>query len=229
MPPSPPFPPPPPATEDELLQRAARLAGATLAELAAQAGQRVPHDLRRHKGWVGQLLERHLGASAGSAPEPDFPQLGIELKSLPLDRRGLPRESTYVCVVPLEGGQTGHWEGSLLQRKLARVLWLPVEADPGLVLAERQVGVALLWSPDAAEQAQLRRDYEELMELVAYGRLEELDARFGEVLQIRPKAAHSRVRGSSVGPDGAPLQVNPRGFYLRPSFTAGLLQRHFQG
>ncbi len=224
-----PYPPPPPQSETELLERAQHLAGQTLAQLAAQAAIAVPPDLRRNKGWVGQLIERHLGADAASLAEPDFRALGVELKTLPIDRGGNPRESTYVCTTPLDRGLSCHWEESWLQRKLARVLWIPVEADPGIPLSARRVGAPLLWSPDSSEEALLRRDWEELMEMVQMGGLEQLSAKMGEVLQIRPKAAHSRVRCRAIGDDGRPIDTNPRGFYLRSGFTRAILKKHYAG
>lgn len=47
---------PPPNTIDELLQRSESIAGYTLSELAEQANIPVPENLKRDKGWVGQLL-----------------------------------------------------------------------------------------------------------------------------------------------------------------------------
>lgn len=217
---------PPPQSETELERRARRIAGVPLAALAAELGQTLPHDLRRHKGWVGQLIETVLGASAGSAALPDFASIGVELKTVPVDRRGLPRESTYVCTVPLEAtGET--WDSCWLRRKLARVLWLPIEADRDIPLGERRVGSALLWSPSGAEEAMLRRDWEELMERVSLGELDQISARHGEVLQIRPKAADSRALRHAVNSHGEHTLTNPRGFYLRAAFTAAILRRHF--
>lgn len=63
--------------ERELLERARRLAGRRIAEIAESLGLEVPADLRRHKGWVGNLIEKALGVTAGSAPVPDFEPLGI--------------------------------------------------------------------------------------------------------------------------------------------------------
>ena len=76
----------PPSTEQELLARARDLAGKTLGELAWKHGRSVPKDLRRAKGWFGQLIEETLGATAASLAEPDFQQLGIELKTIPIGR-----------------------------------------------------------------------------------------------------------------------------------------------
>ena len=58
-----------PTSEAGLYEAALRLAGYSLAYLAEQAGIAVPANLKREKGWVGQLLEWHLGATAGSKPE----------------------------------------------------------------------------------------------------------------------------------------------------------------
>jgi DNA mismatch repair protein MutH len=217
----------PPQTEQELLKRCHAIAGLTVAELAAQLGVAVPADLRRHKGWLGELVEQALGADAASLSEPDFRQLGIELKTLPLNAQGKVQESTWVCTVPLRDASGLRWEDSCVYHKLRHVLWLPVEADASIPLAERHIGSGLLWRADEQQLAALRADWEELMESVALGRFESLDARHGEVLQIRPKAANARVLVEAIGPEGEPIQTLPRGFYLRVSFTNALLHAHY--
>jgi len=218
---------PPPLSEEELLSRCRAIAGQRLGDIAIGLGVTVPQDLRRDKGWVGQLLELALGADAQSLAEPDFRAIGVELKTLPVDRQGRPRESTYVCTVPLEEGLEAHWEDTWLRRKLSRVLWLPVEAEATIPIADRRVGSALLWSPSKEEEALLRQDWEELSERICMGELEQITARMGTVLQIRPKAANSRVRCRSVGAGGEAILTNPRGYYLRPAFTRRLLEQHF--
>ncbi|MDO6580385.1 DNA mismatch repair endonuclease MutH [Photobacterium sp. 2_MG-2023] len=218
---------PAPNSESELLSRAQALAGFTLGELAELAGQIAPPDLRRDKGWVGQLLEWHLGATAGSQPVPDFANLGIELKTIPISHLGKPLETTFVCVAPLIGLQGVNWENSHIRHKLARVLWIPVEGEREIPLTERHVGSPLLWSPSADEEARLRQDWEELMELIVLGKVEQITARHGEVLQLRPKAANSRVQTDAYGADGHPIKTLPRGFYLKTQFTTELLKRHF--
>ena len=217
---------PPPQSEEELLQRADALAGCSLASIAQDLGIAMPPDLRRHKGWVGQLLELALGADAESLPEPDFRLIGVEMKSLPIDHSGKPRESTYVCTVPL-GQLEPSWEASWVRRKLSRVLWLPVEAHPEIPLTQRRIGTPLLWSPSATEERVLRLDWEELGEMILLGELESITARMGSALQIRPKAANSLARCSSVGADGEAITTHPRGYYLRPGFTHAILQRHY--
>lgn len=216
-----------PQSEQELLTRANSIAGISFQELANEAKIDVPPDLRRDKGWVGQLLEWHLGASAGSKPQQDFEQLGIELKTIPISYSGKPLETTFVCVAPLIGVHGLTWETSHVRNKLSRVLWVPVEGEREIPLGERCVGSPLIWSPTQEQQQQLKADWEELMEMIVLGRVEQINARHGEVMQLRPKAANGRVLTEAYGASGKPIKTLPRGFYLRTQFTARLLEQHF--
>ena len=151
----------------------------------------------------------------------------MELKTIPVGPDGKPRESTYVTVVPLMGEAPAAWEQSGVRRKLARVLWMPVVSERDAPLAERVVGWPLLWSPSHEEEAALRADWEELMDMVCLGELEKIDARIGTWLQIRPKAANASARRWGVGETGEHVRTLPRGFYLRPAFTRRILARSY--
>ncbi|ANS84544.1 DNA mismatch repair protein MutH [Vibrio scophthalmi] len=218
---------PEPQSEQELLARARDIAGITFAELANEAKIKIPADLRRDKGWVGQLLEWHLGATAGSKPQQDFEQLGIELKTIPIGYHGKPLETTFVCVAPLTGVHGLTWQQSHVRNKLSRVLWVPVEGEREIPLAERRVGSPLIWSPNQQEEQQLQTDWEELMELIVLGQVEKITAKHGEVLQLRPKAANSRALTDAYGASGKVIKTLPRGFYLRTQFTAKILSNYY--
>jgi DNA mismatch repair protein MutH len=217
----------PPNTDDELLHRAQCIAGLTLSQLANQLQEPVPEKLHHAKGWIGQLLEKVLGATAGSLPEPDFQQLGIELKTLPVNRNGQPQESTYVCTVPLQNNHDLDWQQSWVRNKLKRVLWVPIESDKNLPVTERHIGQAVLWSPTAEQEAVLKQDWEELMDLVCTGQLGSISAKQGTYLQIRPKAANASSLVNTEDEEGIASLTLPRGFYLRTAFTGKILKQHF--
>ncbi|WP_319784287.1 DNA mismatch repair endonuclease MutH [Oceanisphaera sp. IT1-181] len=210
-----------------LLHSAEQLTGLSLAEIAQQLGLSVPENLRRDKGWIGQLLELALGASAGSKPEQDFPELGVELKTIPVDERGKPLETTFVSVAPLIGISGLRWQDSNVRNKLSCVLWIPIIGTRQTPPSERIVGPPLWWQPTAEEEQLLRQDWEEIMELISLGKIQTLSARHGQVLQLRPKAANSKALTEAVGLHGQPIMTLPRGFYLKTGFTAALLARHF--
>jgi len=216
----------PPANREELVQRARSLAGRSLEELAHQHCLPIP-DLKRAKGWIGQLLEYCLGADAGAEARTDFTALDIELKTLPIDDRGIPRESTYVCTVNLDPTGSGDWRDSWVYNKLKTVLWVPVLGRPGDSARERLIGSALLWEMPEDMEAILQNDWQELMELVSLGRFDRLSARLGTWLQIRPKAMDSKALTTASDANGEPIRTNPRGFYLRTACTREILRRHY--
>jgi len=201
----------PPRDEAELLARARALAGTLLA----------PGGLHR-KGKAGESVERALGASGGSAATWDFPGLRIELKTIPVDpRTGMPQESTFVCAVSLADADRAEWSTSWVRAKLSRVLWVPLHpAEDGA----RRVGEARLWSPTLEQERVLTADFEEILGRIGAGGVEGVTARLGRWLQLRPKAAHGRVRTLVAAADGELVATVPRGFYLRARFTKAILE-----
>ncbi|EIJ73866.1 DNA mismatch repair endonuclease MutH [Haemophilus haemolyticus] len=212
-----------PQTLEQLLSQAQSIAGLTFGELADELHIPVPPDLKRDKGWVGMLLERALGATAGSKAEQDFSHLGVELKTLPINAEGYPLETTFVSLAPLVQNSGVKWENSHVRHKLSCVLWMPIEGSRHIPLRERHIGAPILWKPTAEQERQLKQDWEELMDLIVLGKLEQITARIGEVMQLRPKGANSRAVTKGIGKNGEIIDTLPLGFYLRKEFTAQIL------
>jgi len=217
-----------PKNEAELIQRAQALAGLSLGEIAQQLKVKVPTNLNKEKGWIGLLLEQALGASAGSKPVPDFPHLGIELKSIPIDRSGKPLETTFVCVAPLMGLVGATWQTSHIKNKLARVLWVPVISERDIPIAERMVCTPFIWSPSPSEDQLLSQDWQELTDMIVLGNVENIHGKHGQVLQLRPKAANSQARTKAFNKHGQPFMTLPRGFYLKTAFTRQLIASYLR-
>jgi len=225
-----------PSTEQALLEKVQNLAGLTLAEVANEAGIKIPKDLKRNKGWVGLLLEHVLGATASSRPEPDFPHLGIELKTLPINSQGKPLETTFVSVAPLVGLVGINWQNSWVRKKLSRVLWVPIicknvdnqTTEQSIPLAQRQIGSAFIWSPSEEEEHLLAMDWQELTDMITLGNVENIHGKHGQVLQLRPKAANSKAKTKAFDRDGKPFMTLPRGFYLKIPFTQMILNTNLR-
>jgi DNA mismatch repair protein MutH len=216
-----------PENTDELMQRCYAIAGLTIKEIAANI-DKVPEKLIHHKGWFGQLIETVLGADAGSNPTQDFSELGIELKTIPLNDELYPLETTFVCITPLTNVSGMTYENSNVRNKLSRVLWVPFSGSRDIPIPERIVYTPFLWSPNSAQDAALRTDWNEHMEKIATGQIDSITARDGEVLQIRPKAADGKALTQAVGADGTLVMTRPRGFYLRKCFTSEIIRQEYK-
>lgn len=214
----------PPTTENELLQRTQDIAGFTIKQLADLHRVSTPETLLHDKGWFGQLLEKQLGATAASKAEPDFQHLNIELKTLPLNDKGLAKESTFVSTISLLEIGSMRWQTSLVRKKCQRVLWVPIEGNTKIPIKDRRIGNAILWSPSTEQEAILENDWQELSDMISMGELEYITARLGVYLQVRPKAANAKALTWGIGPDGERIQTLPRGFYLRTKFTNQILK-----
>ncbi|MFK7990428.1 MAG: DNA mismatch repair endonuclease MutH [Sandaracinaceae bacterium] len=213
-----------PASEAGLLARAHALGGRTVIELAEAMSVPLPASPSRAKGFVGQLVERALGGACDTRAAPDFPELGVELKTLPVDRQGRVRESTFVCTAPIEGAEDADWAQSRVHKKLRRVLFVVMEADRDIKPGRRRLGAAWIWSPSPSQAQLLRTDWEEIMGRIGAGEVESIDARMGTVLQLRPKGANAAARTVAFDGEGAPFLAPKRAFYLRATFTHSLLQ-----
>ena len=216
----------PPISEKELEQRAMALAGQTLGDVAWQWGENTPKDLHRAKGWMGQLIEKALGANAGNLDQPDFIHLGIELKTLPINAQGLPNESTYICTAPIPN-RDPTFDQSRVWRKMARILWVPIESSMDKPIAQRRISTPILWSPTPLIRSQLQKDWEELTEKMNVGKVDRLSAHLGEYLQIRPKAANSKTFVQIMNNEGQMISIVPKGFYVRTTLTQQILQEHY--
>ena len=220
-----------PADLQALLDHARALIGVELGEIAEQLGLPVPAGTVRTKGWSGQILEHELGVAVGGTRGPDFASLGIELKTVPVDRVGLadltPRESTAVCQIDPIAIAADSWDTSYVREKLRRVLFVALEVPPhDDSVGARRVAAVCLWSPDAGEERVLRADFELFVRgYFRRGRAEEITGHLGQAMQVRPKGRNARDQRAGYDPDGNPTRVGKCGFYLRPGFVAAILRR----
>lgn len=213
--------------EEELFERCILLESLNFAQLANRLQLTIPSERQKRKGWAGLAIELALGTTAGTQSLPDFCHLGIELKTLPLNSKGKPAESTFVTSIPLLTIHQQNWRSSQCFAKLKRVLWIPVEGDPGIPFAERRIGRGFLWSPNQQQEAILANDWYELSLMISTGKLEEINAALGQCLQVRPKAANAKSLCYGFDSEGNKVLTLPRGFYLRSRFTETLIKNYF--
>ncbi len=119
------------------------------------------------------LLETALGATAGSKAEQDFSHLGIELKTLPINAEGFPLETTFVSLAPLVQNSGVNWKINMFVINYRKVLWIPIEGSRDIPLRERHI-VNYLMKLLIEQEHQLRQDWEELMDYIVLGKLDQI-------------------------------------------------------
>ncbi len=200
--------------------------GQSLAELADGLGVAVPVGKVRTKGWSGQIIERELGAGDGGERGPDFADLGIELKTVPVSATLVPVESTAVCQIDPIAIAAESWASSYARRKLARVLFVALESPSrSTPVGDRRVAAVRLWSPSPEEESVLQSDFDYFVTtFFQTGRGAEITGHHGRALQVRPKGKNAADVRRAYGPEGEPIRLGKCGFYLRPVFVGRILR-----
>jgi DNA mismatch repair protein MutH len=60
--------------------------------------------------------------------------------------------------------------------------------------------------------------------MISAGRLDEINGRIGQYLQVRPKAANAKSLCYGFNGEGNKILTLPRGFYLRSLFTEQIIK-----
>jgi DNA mismatch repair protein MutH len=212
-------------SEADLISACYNLQGKTLLDLAWQFNINIPAQPILRKGLFGKVLEQYFAISNKRAA-PDFENLGIELKTLPLGQNGLPNASTFITYISLGTHHTETWLTSRCLSKIKRILWIPIEADALIPFTARRIGMGFLWSPSLKQLQALESDWLELSELIIHGDLDKINARHGNILQVRPKASNNKALTSYLDNEDLGNKTLPRGFYLRREFTKYVFEQY---
>ena len=114
------------------------------------------------------------------------------------------------------------WEGCPTQHKLTRLLWVGVDGDRRIAVAERLVRRTVMWSPTPEQWELIEEDWHELTDLLRMGDAGSVDTTIGEALHCRPKSS-TGDRAWAIDAEGQRVRGTRLGFYLRKAFVGPLL------
>ncbi len=179
----------------------------------------------KNKGNVGNIIEeKGFGIKNNNDAEPDFKQLGIELKVLPLKKgRGrdlLVKERTKICSIDYRKLVGEKWKSSHAKRKLDKILFVFFEHNSSNPINSRILDFHL-FCLESSEEPLIRSDWERTRRLVRDGFAHTLSESQNLIL------AASRAGEGKLPETQWPEQPNQthaqrarrRAFSLKPSFT----------
>lgn len=175
------------------------------------------------KGDGGQLIEQLLGIQSSSTKGPDLPEIGLEIKTLPIDKEFRVLENTHICKITLPFSETDFFRSSLWL-KTRHILFVPIIGQRKTPMCDKILAQPFFWQAQSCDIECLKQDWFELSSLLRTGCFEKINAKIGECLHIRPKAAHGQDL-CTLKVQGQYQRILPLGFYLRKSFTQKLISR----
>lgn len=175
------------------------------------------------KGAVGRYVETYFGLEASSAAGPDFAEAGVELKTVPLQRRGRSlsaKERTFITAIDYRSIVGQPFEGSPLDLKTRRTLYVFYGWEPEVPISGFRVLGVLLHERDDLDDLMIREAHAHVVDMVRRGRAHEISE--GDTWGVG--AATKDAGGRWLEQPFAQEPVRRRAFAYKPPYTTRLWQ-----
>ncbi|QJC28814.1 DNA mismatch repair protein MutH [Enterobacteriaceae endosymbiont of Plateumaris consimilis] len=209
--------------EKILFFRATLMTGHCLNDIAEWLNFKIPTNLNKDKGWIGKLIELYLlGKQQKNRFNQDIPQIGIEIKTIPIDVKGNTINNTFICYLPLTNKNFLIWKESTLYSKLLKILWIPIiTKNKNIPFEMRVIGKPIIWKPSKKNYKNLYNDWIELMKLLISGKIECINHYNGTILLVKTKSNKNKLI-KTINQNNEIILTSPRAFYLKKKFTKTL-------
>lgn len=221
-----------PSDADSILAYARRLKGVRLGDVVNLLGRSELPTRRKaaaSKSETGAIIEAWFGIDANPSPEPDFEEARIELKTVPLVKRGRQftvKERTSLSMIDYMALPKEEWKTASVRKKLDRILFVFVEVDIDERMRSKVLD-AVLWSPEDEDFAMFARDWRRIQERVANGKAHLLSESQSVILAPARKGPGG-TKYQKLQPAGGP-PAPPRAFALKPPFVQQIFEEQVQG
>jgi DNA mismatch repair protein MutH len=200
------------------LARLESIEGQTIAAVAASLGRQVG----RGKSAAADVIRALVGQKAKGRIG-DFDRFGVELKTLPIDRRGRPVERTSFPAFVHEELAFETWEASDLLGRLNRILFVPLYRDKGQEQATAVVRPAFFWSPTETELVGISEEWSRICDLILAHKSRDLPK------ESQTRFIHVRTHGrNSRDQEPAPggFDVTRKSFWLNLDYVETIIREH---
>lgn len=185
---------------------------------------------RMVKGASGLIVENLLGIRNNNIDEPDIPEIGCEVKVLPLqlNRDGSikAKEPTAIQIINYFEVANETWETAKVRRKISLTFWIVYLAKVnGKPLHQNDYTIVdyFLDAPNDITNGVFKKDWEEIQDFIIKGLGDKLSCSMGTYLEPKTKGANNQDK--TVAPDGhgGTTMVRRRAFYYKKNYTNSMI------
>ena len=162
----------------DLKSKAQEIEGKKIFDIGKRVGLLQQRERRFTKSIVANIVETNFfGIPTNSYAEPDFENLGVELKVSPL--KYVPTRNIYNmkerCVLQvmdyLDVYNNADWRKSKLYKKINNILFVLYVHDNNIPATDWVFAKTFLWSPDEDEQKMIDKDYKIIRDNIINGKI----------------------------------------------------------
>ncbi len=178
------------------------------------------------KGASGLIVENLLGIQNNNRDEADIPEIGCEIKILPLQKNKdgaiKAKEPTAIQMINYMEVAKETWETAKLRGKIAFTFWVVYLAKKdGKSLNQNDYVIVdyFLDHPNDVQNGVFKKDWEEIQEYIRTGRADLLSCSMGEYLEPKTKGANNQDKTDAPDGVGGTIKARRRAFYYKKNYT----------
>lgn len=178
------------------------------------------------KGASGLIVENLLGIPNNNRDGADIPEIGCEIKILPLqkNRDGAikAKEPTAIQMINYVEVAKETWETAKLRGKIDLTFWVVYLAKKdGKALNQNDYVIVdyFLDHPDDVQNSVFKKDWEEIQKYIKTGRADLLSCSMGEYLEPKTKGKNNQDKTDAPDGKGGTIKARRRAFYYKKKYT----------
>ncbi|MBR5521904.1 MAG: hypothetical protein IKV82_00350 [Akkermansia sp.] len=181
---------------------------------------------RMVKGASGLIVEKLLGIENNNRDGADIPEIGCEIKILPLQQNKngeiKAKEPTAIQMINYVEVAQETWETTKLRGKIALTFWVVYLAKKdGKALNQNDYVIVdyFMDHPDDVQNGVFKKDWEEIQNYIKSGRADELSCSMGVYLEPKTKGKNNQDKTDAPDGKGGTIKARRRAFYYKKNYT----------
>ena len=178
------------------------------------------------KGASGLIVENLLGVENNNRDEADLPEIGCEIKILPLQLNCngdiKAKEPTAIQMINYCQVAKEVWETAKLRTKINITFWVVYLAkENGKALNQDDYVIVdyFLDHPTATQLEVFKKDWEEIQQYIIKGDADKLSCSMGVFIEPKTKGANNQDKTDAPDGKGGLIKVRRRAFYYKKNYT----------
>lgn len=178
------------------------------------------------KGASGLIVENLLGIENNNRDEADLPQIGCEIKILPLQKNRdgsiKAKEPTAIQMINYCEVAKETWETAKLRSKINLTLWVVYLAKvDGIPKSQDDYVIVdyFLDLPSDIQNGVFKTDWEEIQSYIKRGDADKLSCSMGIYLEPKTKGANNQDKTDAPDGKGGIIRARRRAFYYKKNYT----------
>lgn len=184
------------------------------------------HREKMKKGAAGLIVENLLGVKNNNRDEADLPEIGCEIKVLPIkknkDGSFKAKEPTAIQMINYFEVARESWETAKIRKKISLTFWIVYLAqENGQKLAQDDYIILdyFLDQPNAMLNSVFQKDWEEIRDYIVKGFADRLSCSMGTYIEPKTKGANNRDLTEAPDGSGGVIKARRRAFYFKKNYT----------